>query len=120
MEILQREFILTNTFDKHWKELKLDDLDLSKLQNILAKYPELGDVIPGSGGLRKIRIEANGSGKRGGARVCYVDFLLYEKIYLIDVYAKSNKENLTNEEINEYKRFIKAIGEALKERGNAQ
>jgi len=57
-----------------------------------------GAVIPHTGGARKVRIVAKGHGKRGGARVIYVDVVVKEKIYFVDVYAKGEKDNLTQTE----------------------
>ncbi len=60
----------------------------------------------GTGGLRKIRLAFPNRGKSGSARVCYVDFAVYEKIYLIQVFAKDEKDNLSNEEKNEVKKLL--------------
>ena len=60
-------------------------------------------------GLRKIRIAFEGRGKSGSARVCYVDFAVYERIYLITAYAKDEKDNLSKSERNEVKKLIKIL-----------
>ena len=61
--------------------------------------------------IRKIRISTNDKGKRGGARVIYVDIELKETIYFINVYTKNEKDDLTEEE----KRAFKAVVKSLKE-----
>ena len=58
----------------------------------IMKDPKKAPVIPKTGRLRKMRWEYGGKGKRGGARVCYVDFIAYETIYLISVFAKNEKK----------------------------
>jgi hypothetical protein len=61
----------------------------------LAKYPDAGDIIPGTGGVRKVRWPARGQGKRGGARVIYYFRDLNVPVYLLAAYAKGEKLNLT-------------------------
>lgn len=60
----------------------------------LAANPEVGDVIPGSGGCRKVRWSIAGSGKRGGARVIYFTRLTNGEIWLLVIYSKSVKGNI--------------------------
>lgn len=61
----------------------------------LLSNPSGYPVIKGTGGLRKIRFSFENEGKSGGVRVCYVDFVVEETIYLITVYPKSEKDNLS-------------------------
>ena len=68
--------------------------------------PGAGKVIRGSGGLRKVRWAAKGRGKRGGARVIYFWWLAQNRILFLDVYAKSQKDNLTLEEIQKLRRKV--------------
>ncbi|MFA7240111.1 MAG: type II toxin-antitoxin system RelE/ParE family toxin [Sulfuricellaceae bacterium] len=76
------------------REKYLDDRDFAALQNFLIKYPEAGDVIPGSGGCRKLRYALEGRGKRGGARVIYFLQLANGRIVLVTMYAKNVRENI--------------------------
>ena len=68
---------------------------------MVASNPECGELIPGTGGFRKVRFGRSGMGKRGGARLVYI--LRNERfpVFLIAAYAKSVKENLTQKERNE-------------------
>jgi hypothetical protein len=75
---MEREFVETFEFRKRWKALKLDDDDLRALQDTLCAEPQVGDLIQGTGGIRKVRLELQGRGKSGGARVVYVDFAVEE------------------------------------------
>lgn len=76
---------------------------IARLQLLLCGHPEDGDVIPGSGGIRKLRWRASGRGKRGGARVIYYFALSDERILLLDIYAKNEKGDLSQSEIKRLK-----------------
>lgn len=110
---MTRTFIETPMFTAKWQDLGLTDDDLRELQKILLKNSKSGDTISHTGGLRKIRIpmENKGKGKRSGARVIYIDVDIKESIYLINVYAKNEKADLTPDE----KRALKAVVKILKE-----
>ena len=69
--------------------------------NWIAANPQAGDVIPGAEGARKVRWKRAGSGKRGGTRVVYVNFLPEGFLLLIAIYAKSERENLTTKAIQQ-------------------
>jgi hypothetical protein len=109
-----REFVMLPEFDRKWKLIGLSDKELKALQEELTINPDKGDLIQGTGGLRKIRVAFEGRGKSGSARVCYVDFAVYEKIYLVTVYTKNEKANLTKEERNEVKRLIDILKKTVK------
>ncbi len=69
----------------------------------LAVHPGAGKVIPRAGGLRKVRWRAKGHGKRGGVRVIYFWWIAEDRILLLDIYAKSQQEDLTTTEIEKLK-----------------
>ncbi|MCI0392914.1 MAG: type II toxin-antitoxin system RelE/ParE family toxin [Acidobacteria bacterium] len=77
------------------------------LQDFLLEYPTEGDLIPGSGGLRKLRWKVEGRGKRGGARIIYYYADAKGHIYLLDIYLKTAKEDLTPAEIKQLRALIK-------------
>lgn len=108
---MNRTFIEVPMFVKKWQELGLTDENLRELQNILLENPKAGSVIQGTGGLRKIRIPMDEKGKRGGARVLYVDIELKESIYFVNVYSKNEKEDLTEDEKKAFKAVIKILKE---------
>jgi hypothetical protein len=93
-------------FEKQCKHIELDEDDIIEIENALLENPAVGDIMRGTGGLRKFRISLQNKGKRGGARVIYVDFAFYEKIYLITAYAKSELDNLSQAERNELKALV--------------
>lgn len=72
--------------------------------------------MQGTGGLRKIRVAFEGRGKSGSARVCYVDFAVYKRIYLITAYTKNDKDNLTKEERNEIRKLIEMLKNSIDRR----
>lgn len=68
--------------------------------------PKLGDVIQGTGGLRKVRIPLDGRGKRGGGRVIYYHFDIKGQIYLLLIYAKNEYGDLTNDQKKQLRLFV--------------
>ena len=110
---MTRTFIELPLFRSRWTSLGLTDDDLIKLQEQLLADPKIGDVIRGTGGVRKMRFAFEHRGKSGGARVIYVDFEVYEKIYLITAYTKKEKENLTKEEQNDIRKLIGVLEKQL-------
>lgn len=88
-------------------EEEYDDLVL-----FLAEHPDSGELIPGTGGVRKLRWRAKGQGKRGGARVIYYFRDLNVPVYLLAVYAKGEKLNITEREKKEMSKMVDMIVDA--------
>ena len=84
----------------------LTEDDYLGLQQFLLQYPAEGDLIRGSGGLRKLRWRAQGRGKRGGTRVIYYWANARGYIFLLDIYPKSKKADLTKEEIKQLRAIV--------------
>lgn len=80
-------------FSKLWPDYWSDE-EHTKFTAFLAANPEAGEVVPGSGGCRKIRWSRYGVGKRGGVRVIYTARLESGVLVLLVIYAKSAKENI--------------------------
>lgn len=116
MEEMRREFIHAKKFDSQWAEFWLTDDDLKDLQRILLENPKTGDVIQGTGRLRKMRFAKDNRGTSHSVRVCYVDFEIYEKIFLIMVFAKNEMENLSKSERNSIKQLIERLEKYFKEK----
>lgn len=112
---MKRSFIELPIFRARWEALGLNEEDLLRLQIELLADPKVGDVMQGTGGVRKMRFAFEHRGKSGGVRVIYVDFEVYEKIYLLTAYAKNEKENLTKKERNEIKQLIEVLEQQLKD-----
>lgn len=117
---MTRTFVELPFFQKKWKELGLDDKDLKRLQEELIADPKVGDVMQGTGGIRKMRFAFEKRGKSGSVRIIYVDFEVYEKIFLITAYPKNEKENLSQAERNELKQMIHILEQQLKENEERQ
>ncbi len=64
----------------------------------LALHPMAGDVIPGAGGIRKLRWQLDGRGKRGGARVIYYTYDEEHPIFALLIYGKNEADDLTSKE----------------------
>ncbi|MCR4777242.1 MAG: type II toxin-antitoxin system RelE/ParE family toxin [Lachnospiraceae bacterium] len=111
---MKRTFIQTKEFSRNWDELGLNDDDLRMLEIDIMLNPDNYPIMQGTGGLRKARISIdNNKGKRGGARVCFVDFVILETVYFISVYSKDSKENLSKSERNEVKKLIEILKNSL-------
>ena len=90
-------FIETPTFTKQIRAL-VDDAAYAAFQAELAHAPDAGDLIEGTGGLRKIRMRLPGRGKQGGARVIYYHVSAAAQIRLLYVYPKNVADDLTAEQ----------------------
>jgi|SRR6516165_8841823 hypothetical protein len=107
------EFIEAPAFTRYVADY-LDDDSYGALQNLLAENPEAGDVMPGTGGFRKLRWAdpRRGKGRRGGLRVIYFYFLSDQQIWLIAIYDKAEASDLTASEKKALKNAIAAELEA--------
>ncbi len=70
--------------------------------------PKQGDVIQGTGGLRKIRVASKNKGKRGGARVIYYFLDEKHRFYLLTIYGKNEMSDLAVEQIKQLRKFMEA------------
>lgn len=113
---MMRIFVELPAFRTSWKALGLTDGDLRRLQEELLANPQLGNVIQGTGGIRKMRFALEHRGKSGSVRVIYVDFVIHEKLYLLTAYPKSEKDNLTKAERNELKKLVEKLETELDRR----
>ena len=100
------EFIETSAFSKYVYDY-LDDIEFSALQWFLVLHPQSGDLIPGGGGLRKLRWQAKGKGKRGGVRVIYYFVGKREEIWLLSIYAKNELSDIPKEILAQLRKEIK-------------
>ena len=80
-------------FTQLWPDYWSDD-EHGEFSVYLASNPEAGDIVPGSGGCRKIRWSRPGTGKRGGVRVIYTVRLKKGSVVLLTIYAKSSQDNI--------------------------
>lgn len=90
--------IETSVFTRLIQEL-MDDDNYRELQEALVQKPDAGDLITGSGGLRKVRWKIEGKGKRGGVRIIYYWMTANDQIWMLYGYAKAKKEDLTKQQL---------------------
>jgi len=103
---MTRGFVYLKKFSDKWGKLGLTDGDLAPLEKFLLENPQAGDVLQGTGGIRKLRWTLPNKGKSGGIRILYVDLVIHEEIYILDLFLKSEKENLTGAERNNMKKAV--------------
>jgi hypothetical protein len=86
-------FIESSLFSKQVYNY-IRDSEYVELQSSLLNSPDAGDIIQGSGGVRKLRFAAKGKGKRSGVRVIYYWHNSAGEIWLLTIYAKNEEENI--------------------------
>jgi len=86
-------FIETKLFSR-LRESYLSDDEYAKVQKALIENPERGAIVPGSGGVRKLRWSQPGRGKRGGIRIIYYAKVAEGLIFMLTVYAKNEEGNI--------------------------
>ena len=87
------EFIESAAFEK-FLAYYLDDDEYAELQQFMMRHPEAGRIVPGSGGVRKLRWRQAGAGKRGGLRVIYYVRYRPNQFWMLTLYAKTKQENI--------------------------
>lgn len=88
---------------------RLTEAEREAVIEMLAEDPDRGDVIPGGGGVRKVRIEVTGRGKRGGARVIYYFHNESMPVFLLSVYTKAERISLSRATLNAMAKMAKAL-----------
>jgi len=86
-------FVETAAFERH-RPTYLDDDEYAEFQQFTLQNPMAGAVVPGSGGVRKVRWSRRGMGKRGGLRVIYYVQASADEIWLLTLYAKATLDNV--------------------------
>ena len=100
------KFIETPIFSKVVQTLLKDD-EYKSLQVALLLRPEQGSIIPKSGGLRKVRWSSKGKGKQGGLRVIYYWDNKTESFYMLLIYSKSKKDDLSPDQLQILSQIVK-------------
>ena len=97
------------------RRLGLTDDDQRELENMLLVRPNVGDVMAGTGGLRKMRYAplGRGGGKSGGIRVCYAHFPAFAHVYFVVAFGKNEQQNLTAAQKNSVRTLLSQIAEYL-------
>ena len=92
-------------FQGLWSDYLSED-ERGEFASWLAHSPDAGDVVPGSGCVRKVRWSRKGAGKRGGVRVVYFNRLANGEIWLLLIYAKSAQDNVPANVLKQLKQEI--------------
>lgn len=98
--------IETSIFTRQVRDLLSDD-EYRELQVSLVSRPDAGNIIPGSGGLRKVRWATQGKGKRGGLRVIYYWAVARQRLFMLFIYAKSDQDDLTPAQLRVLRDIVK-------------
>ncbi len=99
--------IETLLFQKQWP-LYWSEEERGAFAAYIAQAPDAGDVVPESGGIRKVRWRLAGSGKSGGVRVIYFTRTAAEEVVLLTLYAKSKTDNLTGPKLKEIRHVLES------------
>ncbi|MGQ0648889.1 MAG: type II toxin-antitoxin system RelE/ParE family toxin [Gemmatimonadaceae bacterium] len=110
MESKWLEFVYLPMFERQAKGARLSENQRRELELSLVANPEAGSLIVWTGGFRKVRLGTDDAGKRGGFRVIYYYRAAKERIYLLSVYRKNEKDSLTASEKGE----LRAVSQELK------
>lgn len=103
--IIYMEIFETSVFTKQISRL-ISNEDYRQLQRVLVVNPLTGALIKNSGGLRKIRWRIEGKGKSGGIRVIYYYVTADSKIFMLVVYEKSKKDDLSQKQLASLKKLV--------------
>lgn len=95
----------TLLFERQWP-LYWTEEERGAFAAFIAEHPTAGNVVPGSGGIRKVRWGRTGSGKSGGLRVIYFMRAAQGEVVLLTLYAKSRTDNLTGAKLKEIRRAL--------------
>lgn len=105
----------TPEFIRRADELMTDE-DREAVISYLARHPTAGVLVPGAGGIRKLRWGLEGRGKRGGARVIYFFASLDVPLFALTVFAKNERADLSQEDRNAFRRLTKVLVETYRRR----
>jgi len=97
-------------FSRQARKLLADE-EIDELIEFLAVHPQAGVMMPGTGGVRKLRWAREGKGKSGGARVIYYFHNDSVPVFLLTIYGKGKKDNLSKAERNELAKLVKVLVE---------
>ena len=97
----------THLFQKQWPVYWTEE-ERGEFAAFLAAHPEAGDVVPESGGIRKVRWKRKGTGKSGGVRVVYFVLTQAQELVLLTLYAKSKTDNLSGAVLKEIRRALES------------
>jgi hypothetical protein len=105
--------IETNAYLVAAKDAGMSDDERTSIVDLIAAYPEAGDIMPGCGGARKLRVARPGKGKSGGYRVITYFAGTDIPVFLLTVFGKNEKANLSKAERNALAALTKRLADSL-------
>jgi hypothetical protein len=102
------EFVLLPSFERSAAGLFTEE-DIRALEQTLLADPRAGDVVQGTGGVRKVRAAQEGRGKRGSARVIYLYVEVRERVFLLWAFGKNDQANLTPEQVKRVRQLVETL-----------
>jgi len=103
-------FVELSPFKNYLDQIADGPQVLKRIQDELMKQPDIGDVVQGTGGIRKMRAAGKGKGKSGGYRIWYLYFVEFNRIYLMAIYSKNETEDLSSSD----RKYLKSLVDQLK------
>lgn len=94
---MKRLFVYTSLFQRRLNALQNSEMKAREIENMVLNQPDAGDMVPGTGGVRKLRVadEARGKGRRGGIRVLFLDLPHAEVTYLLFLFTKNESADIS-------------------------
>jgi len=112
--------IETHAFERGAKDVGLTEEEVHQITVFLSQNPMAGDVMKGTGGARKLRFALKDKGKSGGVRVITYYAAEDVPVFLLDVFSKNEKINLTKGERNELKAYLSGLADDYREQVKRQ
>lgn len=106
--------IATPTFEAQARNAGVSDEEMKEICDAIARDPQAGDLISGTGGARKLRHRKPGTGKSGGYRTIHYWGGNDVPVFLLAIYGKSQKDNLSKEERNTLKKILPLLADAYR------
>jgi hypothetical protein len=107
--------IATPTFEAQARTAGVSEEEMKEICDVIAGDPQAGDLISGTGGARKLRHRRAGTGKSGGYRTIHYWGGDDVPVFLLAIYGKSQKDNLSKEERNTLKKILPLLADAYRE-----
>jgi hypothetical protein len=108
LDVMKSTIVETPEFISRSKSV-LSSEEIKDLIDYLSDYPEAGDLIAGTGGVRKLRWQRRGMGKRGGSRVIYFYYNDFIPLFLLTVYAKNQRSDLAESQKSELREILQEL-----------
>ena len=106
--------IETESYLRAAKDAKMHADEMAQAVNLVSADPKVGVLMQGTGGVRKLRLAARGKGKSGGLRIVYFYGGREIPVFLLTVFGKGEKDNLTQGERNALRQFTTTLKESLR------